>query len=55
MLLLTVYRPLISDFLITSFMIGPWSALFIKAIAATLMGTLTLHIYAALAYSIGIF
>ncbi|XP_011500103.1 PREDICTED: transmembrane protein 147 [Ceratosolen solmsi marchali] len=55
MLLLTVYRPLISDFLIMSFTIGPWSALFIKAIAATIMGTLTLHIYAALAYTIGIF
>ncbi|XP_001607497.1 transmembrane protein 147 [Nasonia vitripennis] len=55
MLLLTVYRPLISDFLINSFTIGAWSTLFIKLITAIVMGAITLHIYAALAYSIGIF
>lgn len=55
MLLFTVYRSLISEFLVTSFTIGPWSTLFIKAITAVLMGSVTLHIYAALAYSIGIF
>lgn len=55
MLGVTVYKPLIADFLTTAFVIGPWSMLFIKAISAAVMGSVTLHIYAALAYSIGIF
>ncbi|KAJ8668845.1 hypothetical protein QAD02_000104 [Eretmocerus hayati] len=55
MLLITVYKPFIFDFLGASFMIGAWSTLFIKAICATVMGAMTLHIYAALAHSIGIF
>ncbi|CAB0033949.1 unnamed protein product [Trichogramma brassicae] len=55
LLFITVYRPLIAEMLITSFMIGPWSALFIKAIHAAVLGSVTLHIYSALAHSIGIF
>ncbi|XP_058802337.1 BOS complex subunit TMEM147 [Phymastichus coffea] len=55
MLVVTVFKPLIADFLIASFLIGPWSMLFIKAASAIVMGAVTLHIYTALAYSIGIF
>lgn len=55
MLLLTVYRSLILDFLVALFLAGPWFALVIKAAITLLMGATTLHIYAGLAHSIGIF
>lgn len=55
MLIVTVYRPLMLDFLTSLLLAGPWSALIIKAITTLIMGATTLHIYAGLAHSIGIF
>ncbi|KAF7386284.1 hypothetical protein HZH68_013416 [Vespula germanica] len=55
MLLLTVYRPLVLDCLTSLLLAGAWSTLVIKALTTLIMGVITLHIYAGLAYSIGIF
>lgn len=55
MLVLTVYRPLILDSLSLILLAGPWSTLIIKAITTFFIGVTTLHIYAGLAHSIGIF
>lgn len=55
MLILTVYRQLVLDFLIVFFLTGPWSTLIVKAITTFIMGITTLYIYADLAHSIGIF
>ncbi|XP_060821616.1 BOS complex subunit TMEM147 isoform X1 [Bombus pascuorum] len=55
MLILTVYRPLILDFLLVFFLTGPWLALIVKATITFIMGVTTLYMYAGLAYSIGIF
>ncbi|XP_043784929.1 transmembrane protein 147 [Apis laboriosa] len=55
MLILTVYRPLILDFLIVFFLTGPWSTLIVKATTTFIMGITTLYMYAGLAHSIGIF
>ncbi|KAG6802300.1 transmembrane protein [Apis mellifera caucasica] len=55
MLILTVYRPLILDFLIVFFLTGPWSTLIVKATTTFIMGVTTLYMYAGLAHSIGIF
>ncbi|XP_063975041.1 BOS complex subunit TMEM147 [Diachasmimorpha longicaudata] len=55
MLLLTVYRPLILDLLVSLLLAGPWSSLLIKATTTLFMGAITLHMYAGLAHSIGIF
>ncbi|KAL2711692.1 transmembrane protein 147 [Vespula squamosa] len=55
MLLLTVYRPLVLDCLTSLLLAGAWSTLVLKALTTLIMGVITLHIYAGLAYSIGIF
>lgn len=55
MLILTVYRPLVLDFLTSFLLAGPWWTLIIKAITTLFISATTLHIYAGLAYSIGIF
>lgn len=55
MLILTIYRPLILDFLIVISLTGPWSTLVVKAITTFIMGITTLYMYAGLAHSIGIF
>ncbi|CAL7934365.1 unnamed protein product [Xylocopa violacea] len=55
MLILTVYRSLILDFLVVFFLTGPWSTLIVKAITTFIMGITTLYMYAGLAHSIGIF
>lgn len=55
MLLLTVYRPLILDLLMSLLLAGPWSSLLIKAVTTLFMGSITLHMYAGLAQAIGIF
>lgn len=55
MLVLTVYRPLMLDFFSSFLLTGPWSTLIIKAITTFFIGATTLHIYAGLAHSIGIF
>ncbi|XP_053978912.1 BOS complex subunit TMEM147 [Hylaeus anthracinus] len=55
MLVLTVYRPLILDFFTMLFLTGPCATLIVKAITTFIMGATTLHIYAGLAHSIGIF
>lgn len=55
MLLLTVYRSMILEFLTSLLLAGPWSSLFIKATTTLFMGATTLHMYAGLAHSIGIF
>ncbi|XP_017878003.1 transmembrane protein 147 [Ceratina calcarata] len=55
MLILTIYRPLILDFLIVFFLTGPWSTLIVKAVTTFVMGVATLYMYAGLARSIGIF
>lgn len=55
MLIFTVYRPLILDFLIVFFLTGPWSTLIVKATTTFIMGVTTLYMYAGLAHSIGIF
>jgi hypothetical protein len=55
MLVLTVYRPLVLDFLTSFLLAGPWWTLIIKAITTLFISATTLHIYAGLAYSIGIF
>ncbi|XP_015173152.1 PREDICTED: transmembrane protein 147 [Polistes dominula] len=55
MLLLTVYRPLVLDCLTSLLLAGSWSTLVIKALTTLIMGVITLHIYAGLAYAIGIF
>ncbi|KAI4489459.1 hypothetical protein M0802_011131 [Mischocyttarus mexicanus] len=55
MLLLTVYRPLVLDCLTSLLLAGAWSTLVVKALTTLIMGVITLHIYAGLAYAIGIF
>ncbi|XP_043499614.1 transmembrane protein 147 [Polistes fuscatus] len=55
MLLLTVYRPLVLDCLTSLLLAGAWSTLIVKALTTLIMGVITLHIYAGLAYAIGIF
>ncbi|KAK0076460.1 hypothetical protein PV325_005334 [Microctonus aethiopoides] len=55
MLLLTIYRPLLLDLLMSLLLAGPWSSLMIKAVTTLFMSGITLHIYAGLAQTIGIF
>ncbi|XP_076174103.1 BOS complex subunit TMEM147 [Ptiloglossa arizonensis] len=55
MLVLTVYRPLILDFFTMLFLTCPCATLIVKATTTFIMGATTLHIYAGLAHSIGIF
>ncbi|XP_066594482.1 BOS complex subunit TMEM147 [Prorops nasuta] len=55
LLLLTVYRPLVFDFVSSILIAGPWSMLLIKALSTFFIGVTALHIYAGLAQSIGIF
>ncbi|XP_020297039.1 transmembrane protein 147 [Pseudomyrmex gracilis] len=55
MLILTVYKSLVLDFLTSILLTGPWWMLVIKAITTLFMGATTLQIYAGLAHSIGIF
>ncbi|XP_034950584.1 transmembrane protein 147 [Chelonus insularis] len=55
MLLLTIYRPLILDLLMSLLLAGPWSSLLIKAVTTLVIGSVTLHIYVGLAQAIGIF
>ncbi|XP_012270511.1 transmembrane protein 147 [Orussus abietinus] len=55
MLLLTVYRLFIIEIFISFFLVSPWTTLLVKAFATLIMGATTLHIYADLAHSIGIF
>ncbi|XP_011136463.2 transmembrane protein 147 [Harpegnathos saltator] len=55
MLLLTVYRSLVFDFLSSLLLAGPWFTLIIKAVTTFFMNIMTLHIYAGVADSIGIF
>ncbi|CAK9830200.1 Transmembrane protein 147 [Anthophora retusa] len=55
MLILTIYRPLILDFLMLFSLTGPWSTLIVKAITTFVVGITTLYIYAGFAHSIGIF
>ncbi|XP_043270493.1 transmembrane protein 147 [Venturia canescens] len=54
-LVLTIYRPLLLEFVTKLLLAGPGSTLLIKAVTTLFMGFITLHIYSGLAHSIGIF
>lgn len=55
MLVLTVYRNLFMELLISFLAAGPWFGLIVKGAISFLIGGITLYIYAGLAQSIGIF
>ncbi|KAF5304544.1 hypothetical protein FQA39_LY09595 [Lamprigera yunnana] len=55
LLLFSSYKTLILEFTIKFLLVGPWVALFIKAIVAVAISVFTLIIYAGLAQAIGIF
>jgi len=55
LLILTIYKPLILEAAVLTLMCGSWCALLVRALVTFATAATTLHIYAGLAQSIGIF
>lgn len=55
MLVLTPYKGLLLEIVISLIGVGPWTAIFVKALVTLFFATFTLHIYSGLAQKLGIF
>ncbi|XP_034243265.1 transmembrane protein 147 [Thrips palmi] len=55
LLLATIYKPLVMEYVVEVMAIGAWSALSLKAAVTILFGVITLQMYVVLAESIGMF
>lgn len=55
LLLATIYKPLVMEYVVEVMAISAWSALSLKAAVTLLFGVVTLQMYVVLAESIGMF